>query len=142
MTQNLLEEIICDADTYNLGTKKFKKTNNQIFEEWKIMHPGLKRKDFDASTIVLLEQHEYYTNYCKAILQHTKKMTLDKLKKKQSESKNNTRDEDKGETEIDKKAEELHWLKTWFRLPIVKPGSVNQCRMLPGKPILYTFNLT
>ena len=31
--KNLLEEIICDADTYHLGTKDFKKTNKQAFEE-------------------------------------------------------------------------------------------------------------
>src|SRR5690606_8004066 len=80
--QCLLEEIICDADSYHFGTKKFKKTNLQIFEEWKIMDPSLSRETFDANTIHMLERHTYFTNYCETILSEQKKITIDKLKKK------------------------------------------------------------
>ena len=33
---NLLQQIICDADTYNLGTKEFKATNKRVFKEIKL----------------------------------------------------------------------------------------------------------
>ncbi len=31
--KNLLQQIICDADTYHLGTKEFKNTNKKALEE-------------------------------------------------------------------------------------------------------------
>ena len=31
---NLLQQILVDADTYNLGTKEFETTNKQVYKEY------------------------------------------------------------------------------------------------------------
>ena len=78
----LLQEIICDADTYNFGTKDFKKTNKQVYTEWKNFNPSLLKQTFDLSAINLLDSHRYYTNYCKEQLQENKIKNMKKLTNK------------------------------------------------------------
>ena len=34
--KNLLEQIICDADTYHLGTEEFEEMNKRMLEETKL----------------------------------------------------------------------------------------------------------
>jgi HD superfamily phosphodiesterase len=80
--KNLLEEIICDADTYHLGTKDFKETNKKVMQESKLRHPDLKMVDFKKGTIKMMEEHTFYTNYCKELLNERKNKNLQKLKAK------------------------------------------------------------
>jgi len=80
--KNLLEEIICDADTYHLGTKDFKETNKKVMQESKLRHPDLKTVDFKKGTIKMMEEHTFYTNYCKELLNERKAKNLQKLKTK------------------------------------------------------------
>jgi predicted metal-dependent HD superfamily phosphohydrolase len=80
--KNLLEEIICDADTYHLGTKDFKKNNSLVFEEFKLRLGEANLVQFNEGTIKMLEDHRFYTTYCKELLDKTKKKNLKKLKKK------------------------------------------------------------
>lgn len=83
--KNLLEEIICDADTYHLGTKDFKKRNQDVFEEFKLRLGETDFIQFNEGTIRMLENHHFYTNYCKELLDKRKKKNLKKLKKKTAE---------------------------------------------------------
>jgi len=83
--KNLLQEIICDADTYHLGTKDFKETNKKVMQESKLRHPDLKAADFREGTIHMIEEHVFYTNYCKELLNERKNKNLQKLKTKQSQ---------------------------------------------------------
>ncbi len=79
---NLLQQIICDADTYNLGTKEFKDTNKRVFKEVKIKNGDTDKMEFIKNTIKMLEHHEYYTTYCKDLLSAQKKLNMKKLKNK------------------------------------------------------------
>lgn len=69
----LLEEIICDADTFNLGTSDFWDTNKRMFREM-----SAERKDkmnklaFDQETLRFMNLHQYYTTYCKQFLKQGK----------------------------------------------------------------------
>src|SRR5450432_827374 len=44
---NLLQEIICDADTYHLGTKEFRKTNKKALEEQSLRSGERNPEKFD-----------------------------------------------------------------------------------------------
>ena len=79
---NLLQQIICDADTYNLGTKEFKETNKRVFKEVKLKNGDADKLEFIKNTIKMLEEHQYYTTYCKDLLSVTKELNMKKLKNK------------------------------------------------------------
>lgn len=80
--QNLTQEIICDADIYHLGTKDFKETNKKVMQEAKLRNPNLKTSDFRIGTIKMMEGNNFYTNYCKDLLNEKKNKNLKKLKEK------------------------------------------------------------
>lgn len=82
---SLLFQIICDADTYHLGTKEFKNSNQLVWEEYKLKDPALVEKDWAVKTIDLLKSHEFYTKYCKDLLDKRKNKNMKKLKKKSEE---------------------------------------------------------
>ena len=91
---NLLQQIICDADTYNLGTKEFKDTNKRVFKEIKLKNGDADKLEFIKNTIKMLEEHQFYTTYCKDLLSVTKEFNMKKLKnkveKKQAEKEKET----------------------------------------------------
>ena len=80
--QNLLQKIICDADTYHLGTKDFKATNKQLRKEYVLRNipepPGGWRK----GSLDFMLSHEYYTDYCKNLLNPGKMENIERLRKK------------------------------------------------------------
>lgn len=80
LPQNLLQEIICDADTYHFGTKDFKESNRNIFEEFRSGRGDLDPVVFMKETINFLEAHQYYTTYCQQLLNEKKAKNLKKLK--------------------------------------------------------------
>jgi predicted metal-dependent HD superfamily phosphohydrolase len=78
-----LQEILADADTYHLGTKEFKKYNKLAYAEFKMFNKGnLPRTVFDKETLEMLENHQFYTDYCKDLLNDTKQKNMKKLKTK------------------------------------------------------------
>ncbi|MEO7047008.1 MAG: Pycsar system effector family protein [Ferruginibacter sp.] len=80
--QNLLEEIICDADTYHFGTKEFKFSNKLAGEEMRQQQlQNFSRSAFDESTITMLKGHNFFTSYAKDLLNTSKKKNIKKLKK-------------------------------------------------------------
>jgi predicted metal-dependent HD superfamily phosphohydrolase len=80
--KNLLSQIICDADTYHFGTKEFKKTNKQVRQEDELRGHHWDKKDYITSTLSFLEQHVFYTDYCKQLLTEQKELNMKKLKNK------------------------------------------------------------
>lgn len=80
--RSLLQQIICDADTYHLGTKKFKETNKDIYEETKLRCPDISPIEFLRQSIAFLKEHTFYTNYCKELLNEGKQQNIKKLEKK------------------------------------------------------------
>ena len=83
--KNLLQQIICDADTYHFGTKDFKNTNKQAFKEHSLRTGETDRSKFNEETIAMLETHQFYTNYAKQLLNERKTKNMKKLQKKIAE---------------------------------------------------------
>jgi HD superfamily phosphodiesterase len=75
---SLLQEILCDADTYHFGTKEFKETNKRMREEYS--EEKIDKQEWDENTLEMLNNHQYYTSYCKELLDEKKKNNIKKLK--------------------------------------------------------------
>jgi len=82
---NLLQQIVCDADLYHLGTDQFAEKNKLMRKE-KEMRSGKKidKKEWRKHTIEFLEAHTYQTDYCRALLDDVKNRNLQKLKEKET----------------------------------------------------------
>ncbi|MEP7163755.1 MAG: Pycsar system effector family protein [Ferruginibacter sp.] len=81
----ILQQVICDADTYNFGTKDFKTTNKKVFAELNYFDDHqVSKADFNKQTYEMLKEHEYYTSYCREQLNERKKSNMKKIKKKAS----------------------------------------------------------
>ncbi len=84
--KNLLENIICDADLYHLGTKDFKKKSKLLHREIQALHnTEISNQDWREKTIEVMEQHHYYTDYCRLLLNDRKEKNLQRLKEKQNQ---------------------------------------------------------
>ena len=79
----LLKEIICDADTYHLGTKKFKDNNKKVWQEFNTSGNVLTEIEWAFKTTDLLNSHQFYTKYCKDLLEKGKQKNMKKIKKNQ-----------------------------------------------------------
>lgn len=79
---SLLKEIICDADTYHLGTKEFKDADKKVWEEYNLDGIALQEEGWVAKAIELLNTHHFYTKYCIDLLEKGKQKNIKKLKKK------------------------------------------------------------
>ena len=83
---NFLEQIVCDADLYHFGTDKFADRNKLMRKEVE-QRDGIKidKGEWRKSTIKLLEDHHYQTDYCQNLLDEKKAKNLQKLKDKDVE---------------------------------------------------------
>jgi len=52
--QGLLQEILCDADTYHLGTKEFKTTNKLLKKEYSLRHVPEPSEGWNRSALSFL----------------------------------------------------------------------------------------
>jgi predicted metal-dependent HD superfamily phosphohydrolase len=79
----LLEEIVCDADLFHLGSEDFKERNKLIRKE-AIAFAGrdIDKHEWRLKTIMLFEAHHYHTDYCLDLLAGKKRMNLNELKEK------------------------------------------------------------
>jgi predicted metal-dependent HD superfamily phosphohydrolase len=78
----LTQQIICDADTYHFGTKDFKNTNKLMREEYNLREEKISKQDWDKGTLEMLNAHQFYTAYCKDVLEENKKNNIKMIKKK------------------------------------------------------------
>jgi predicted metal-dependent HD superfamily phosphohydrolase len=99
---NPLEEIICDADLFHLGTADFEEKSKLLRKEL-IEFGGndLSKKEWRKINIRFLERHQYFTAYGKEKLQPEKENHLASLIKKEDE-KNETMKPEKKEKDKDK----------------------------------------
>ncbi|RYD59415.1 MAG: HD domain-containing protein [Sphingobacteriales bacterium] len=86
--KNLLQEIMCDADTYHFGTKEFRKTNKAIKKEYELRNYNTLTFEWEKHTLELLETHQYFTSYCKSLLEEGKEENIKRVKKKYSKTAN------------------------------------------------------
>lgn len=83
--KNLLEQIVCDADLFHLGTDDFPEQNKLMRKEaeWRL-DKKISKHDWRQGTIRFLESHQFQTEYGKDILTGKKKQYLQKLKEKEA----------------------------------------------------------
>ena len=77
----ILEEIICDADTYHLGTDEFLYTDILLKGEFELRN-HTKYDDWDMLTLNVLEMHTYFTSYCKHLLNKGKQKNIEMVREK------------------------------------------------------------
>lgn len=81
---NLVEDIVCDADLFHLGTDKFSERNKLMRKEMEAFKDKkISKDDWRRSTIRLMETHRYHTDYCRLLLNEKKQENLDKLREKE-----------------------------------------------------------
>lgn len=80
---HLIEQIICDADLFHLGTEDFKEKNRLLREELNEFGGyNLSKKDWRKINIGFMEKHRYFTSYGIQNLQPLKEVYLAELKAK------------------------------------------------------------
>ena len=73
--RSLLEEIVCDADTYNLGTEDFLKTDELLKKEFELRNMPV--DNWEENTLNLLLHHKYFTSYCQVLLNKGREENID-----------------------------------------------------------------
>jgi len=80
---SLIEQIICDADLFHLGTGDFREKNKLLREELNDFgNLDLSKKDWRKKNIEFLSKHNYFTSYAKENLDPLKQVYLEELNKK------------------------------------------------------------
>jgi len=81
-----LEQIVCDADLFHLGTDEFGERNKLLRKEVEAFKgEKISKEEWRRSTIRLLEGHQYYTGYCKDLLSRKQRENLVALRHKEEE---------------------------------------------------------
>jgi uncharacterized protein len=78
--KNKLEEIIVDADLEYLSTNNAAAKANDLFLELQAINPLLTKHKWNQTQILFLEQHHYFTNYCKKHKEAAKHEYFNQLK--------------------------------------------------------------
>jgi predicted metal-dependent HD superfamily phosphohydrolase len=87
--KGILQEIICDADFYHLGTKAFSEHSKQLHKEIEtIMGVSLDKDEWRDTNIMLLRSHHFFTDYCRRMLATGQQNNLEKLLAKQHSTEN------------------------------------------------------
>ncbi|MDB5157241.1 MAG: phosphohydrolase [Mucilaginibacter sp.] len=83
----LLQQILCDADLFHLGTEDFGEKNKGLRKEIEtVKHIEIDKQLWRQKNIELLESHTYFTDYARLLLNDQKEKNLRKLKEKQEET--------------------------------------------------------
>jgi predicted metal-dependent HD superfamily phosphohydrolase len=83
----LLQEIICDADLFHLGTDQFLDKSKLLRKEFEMCkHHDIDKQQWRQNSIELLENHRYFTDYVRLLLSDQQEKNLRKLKEKQEEA--------------------------------------------------------
>lgn len=104
--ENLIEQIICDADLFHLGTGAFEEKSKLLRRE--LIDFGdneLSKKDWRKINIRFLQRHEYFTDYAKTNLEPEKQKHLAELQEKEDDNKPEPVKEEKDKKEKDKDKE-------------------------------------
>jgi predicted metal-dependent HD superfamily phosphohydrolase len=81
--KNLLEEIICDADLYHLGTNEFEEKGNLLKKEIEIkLGKEISDEQWLDKSLKFLEEHKFYTSYARNRFETQKNINKAKIEKK------------------------------------------------------------
>lgn len=78
--KNKLEKIIADADLEYLGTADAAIWADRLYREWHALNTALTEEEWNRMQISFLDQHTYFTQYCKENKDPLKLAYLNKLK--------------------------------------------------------------
>ena len=85
---NLIEQIICDADLFHLGTKDFKERNKLLRQEINTLEEEkIGKKEWVNLNIEFLGRHRYFTDYAREMLEPVKRAHLADLIEKAGKKK-------------------------------------------------------
>jgi predicted metal-dependent HD superfamily phosphohydrolase len=83
---SLIEQILCDADLFHLGTDEFKVKNEELRQELiEVSKEEISKKKWRKMNIAFMENHKYFTDYGKRKLQPVKEQHIQALKNKDEE---------------------------------------------------------
>jgi hypothetical protein len=89
----LPEQIVCDADLYHFGTDSFAERNKLMRKEAEaVQGRKISKDEWRRSTIRLLESHQYYTDYCRLLLNEKQQENLRRLREKEPDAVGNAID--------------------------------------------------
>jgi HD superfamily phosphodiesterase len=76
------EQILCDADRYYTGTKDFKNANKRLKKEYTLRKLVSSNDNWNKTSLEILEAQQFYTPYCKALLEKGKQKNMERLREK------------------------------------------------------------
>jgi len=83
--QNLLQQILCDADLFHLGSDNFAIRNKQLREEiGNFQKEQIGKREWRQANVEFLERHRYFTDYAREQQEPAKQKHLQELKGKLS----------------------------------------------------------
>ncbi|MES2454709.1 MAG: Pycsar system effector family protein [Bacteroidota bacterium] len=81
--EGLLQQIVCDADLFHLGSDSFKERNKLMRKEAEAFHnKKIGKDDWRIKTISLFKAHHFHTDYCRDILDAKKAQNLAEMENK------------------------------------------------------------
>ncbi|MEM6764578.1 MAG: Pycsar system effector family protein [Bacteroidota bacterium] len=81
--RNLMEQVIKDADLYNLSTPEALRNSDDIRSEWVLFRQlELTDRKWEKFNLSFFKQHVYYTAYGQTVLEQRKLKNIKKIKKK------------------------------------------------------------
>lgn len=91
--EGLLQQIVCDADLFHLGSDAFKERNRLMRKEAEAFcHHKIDKAEWRNKTIQLLKSHQFHTAYCRELLDGKKALNLAELEAKSFETNDTTRE--------------------------------------------------
>jgi len=84
---NLLENILCDADLFHLGTTDFRVKGKLMHKEAELIYnKDISKNDWRINDIQFLESQHYHTDYAQLLLNDQKSKNIEKIKSKLSKN--------------------------------------------------------
>jgi len=81
--EGLLQQIVCDADLFHLGSSSFKDRSKLMKREVEAFSGHkIDKADWNSKTISLFKAHHFHTEYCQTLLNSTKAINLAELEDK------------------------------------------------------------
>jgi hypothetical protein len=81
--ETLPEQIVCDADLFHLGTDNFFKNDKLLLKEFNAQNnTELDKLEWRKKTIVFIQNHFFFTDYCRLLLDDKKDRNIRELQDK------------------------------------------------------------
>ena len=77
--QNLLQQVICDADLFHLSLSEYPHLQHQLREEWsRVFNKTYSDDQWTEENLSFLEHHQYFTTFGQEVLQKRKLKNIEK----------------------------------------------------------------